>query len=335
MFDIIKKDFGKNSLLYTISNKNGFKVMLADVGASITGIYFPDKFGNSIEVAFGSDNIDFYSAKFKNGHMGATTGRVAGRTIGAKFLIDNIEYRLTANKGEDHTHGGVDGLSYVFYSSKIIDNNIIEFSYLSKDGEEGYPGNLDLKVRYTITEDNALIIDYYATTDKKTPVNIMNHSYFNLNGSGKINNHKIFIDAKYYLAEDENGITTGEIKKTENTIYDFSSLKYINDAIEKNNGIDNCYIFSSNDITKKRVEVLAEESGIGLEVYTTKPSILFYTANHLNNLEVRGQKLNSFEAFCLEAQYFSSALNYNHFPSIILDVNEEYRHRTIYKLFNF
>ena len=331
MFKSKKEDFGKNSFVYTLENSNGLKVKLAEVGASITGIFFKNKNNEETEVAFGSDDIEFYTDKAKNGHMGATVGRVAGRTMNAKFKIDDTEYNITPNKSPDHTHGGINGLSYVIYNSTQKKDNEVLFTYTSKDGEEGYPGNLNLIVKYTITEENELIIDYIATTDKPTPLNIMNHSYFNLNGSGKINEHEILIDAKYYLGDDENGITSGEILRTKNTNYDFTELKKIDEIIKSKNGCDNCFIFDDNDIKKQRVKVISRDSGISLEMFTTKPSVLFYTANYLNNLKVRNQTLNKHEAFCLEAQYFPCSLNFNHFPRIILYPDREYNHRTIYK----
>ena len=214
MFKSTKEDFGKNSYIYTLENDKGLKIKLAEIGASITGIFFKDKNGKEIETAFGSDDIEFYTDNSKNGHMGATVGRVAGRTIGAKFKIDDNEYNITPNKSPDHTHGGIKGLSYVTFNSIQKKDNEVVFSYVSKDGEEGYPGNLNLIVKYEITNENEIIIDYIATTDKPTPLNIMNHSYFNLNGGGKINNHEILIDADYYLADNENGITSGEILKS-------------------------------------------------------------------------------------------------------------------------
>lgn len=326
-----KEKFGENGFVYTLENKNGLKLKLADVGASITGIFFKNKKGDSIEVAFGSDDVSFYSAKAKNGHMGATVGRVAGKTLNSSFKIGDKEYKLNPNKAPHHTHGGVDGLSYVFFTSKQIADNKIEFHYLSKDGEEGYPGNLDLTVTYTLTENNEIIIDYKATTDKPTPLNVMNHSYFNLNGKGKINSHKISIDANYYLPENENGDSSGEILKVDNTPYDFRNMKEIDTIIKSKGGCDNCFVFDDNDIKKSRVKVVSEESLISLEVFTDMPSVLLYTANSLNNLQVRGQVLNKHEAFCLETQYFTLALNYNHFPSIILYPDREFKHITIYK----
>uniref|UniRef100_UPI003F4C968E aldose epimerase family protein n=1 Tax=Brachyspira catarrhinii TaxID=2528966 RepID=UPI003F4C968E len=330
MFRSKKEDFGKNSYIYTLENDKGLKVKLAEVGATITGIFFKDKEGKEVEVAFGSDDIEFYTDKAKNGHMGATVGRVAGRTLGAKFKIDDKEYNITANKAPDHTHGGTNGLSYVMYKSIQKKDNEVLFSYVSKDGEEGYPGNLNLIVKYTITDENEIIIDYIATTDKATPLNIMNHSYFNLNGGGNIKDHEMFIDAKYYLA-DENGITSGEILKTKNTPYDFTSLKKVDDIIKAKDGCDNCFIFDDNDINKQRVKILSRKTNIALEVFTTQPSVLFYTANHFNNFKVRDKILNRHEAFCLETQNLSCALNFNHFPNIILYPDREYNHRTIYK----
>ena len=330
MFRSKKEDFGKNSYVYTLENDKGLKVKLAEVGASITGIFFKDKNGKEVEVAFGSDDIEFYTDKANNGHMGATVGRVAGRTMGAKFTIDDKEYNVTPNKAPNHAHGGTNGLSYVIYNSTQKKDNEVLFSYLSKDGEEGYPGNLNLMVKYTITDENEIIIDYIATTDKATPLNVMNHSYFNLNGRGKINDHEMFIDAKYYLP-DENGMTSGEILKTKNTPYDFTVPKKIDEIIKAKDGCDNCFIFDDNDINKKRVRVFSEETGISLEVFTTMPSILLYTYNSLNSYKVRNQTLNKHEAFCLEAQYLSCSLNFNHFPSIILYPDREYNHRTIYK----
>lgn len=329
-----KEPFGNNALLYTLENRNGLKLKLTDIGASITGIFFKDNNSKEIEIAFGSDDPAFYNSA--NAHMGATVGRVAGRTIGGEFYIDGKKYELSKNKGSDHTHGGFKGLSYVIFQSAINakkeTEESITFSYLSKDKEEGYPGNLEVKATYTLNDKNEIIIEYTAKTDKATPVNIMNHAYFNLNGKGKIYGHEIFIDAPFYLPAGGNGITSGEILKTKNTLYDFTTSKLLGELIEKTGGYDNCFIFETSDINKKTARVYSKDTGIFLDLYTTMPSVLFYTANSLKNLQVRNQKLNGHEAFCLETQYFSCSLNYNHFPSIILMPDREFRHKTIYKV---
>lgn len=325
--------FGKDALLYTLDNKKGLTLKLTNIGASITGIFFRDKRGKDIQVSFGSDDPDFY--KTIPGYIGASVGRVCGRTINGEFYIDGKKYTLTKNDCKNHLHGGINGFSFKKFESKHIDlpnEASVSFSYKSKDKEEGYPGNLDITITYSLTDNNEIIITYHAKTDAPTPVNLTNHAYWNLNGKGKIYDHEVFIDAPFYLPIDDNCLSTGEVLKVKSTPFDFNKYKNIGKDIEKINGYDNCYAFSNSDISKLKARVYSIDTSIALEIFTTMPAVQFYTGNMLKNVNVRECVLNKHEAFCLETEYFPCSLNYKHFPNIILYPDREYHNKTIHKL---
>ncbi|WP_300370806.1 aldose epimerase family protein [Brachyspira sp.] len=336
------KNFGGGYLLYELKNKNGMILKLTDIGASITGVFFKDKNGNEVQAAFGSDAYSFYLEP--HDYIGASVGRVANRTIDSEFILDGKTYKLTKNdNGKHHLHGGAEGISFKKFDSKLLNNNSISFTYFSKEGEEGYPANVNIEIVYTLTDDNEILINYFADADAPTPLNFTNHAYWNLNGEGTIYEHDLFIDSSFYLPVTDECVSTGDILKTENTPFDFTKTKKIGADIEKTNGYDNCFIFNEknilsntnneeNNLNKLRASCYSENTGIYLELYTTKPAMHFYSGNMLNNRAVRNTVLNKHNAFCFETEFLPAAMNFPHFPSIIFDSNKSYNHKTIYKL---
>ena len=338
-----KEKFGETGFVYTLENKNGLKLKLADVGASITGIFFKNKKGDSIEVAFGSDDVSFYSAKAKNGHMGATVGRVAGKTLNSSFKIGDKEYKLNPNKAPHHTHGGVDGLSYVFFTSKQIADNKIEFHYLSKDGEEGYPGTLTIAVTYSLTPKNELVINYKATTDAPTILNPTSHSYFNLHGTNEFstNSHIMTIYADSFTPTDKGLIPTGEIVAVGGTPLDFRVPTAIGDRIDQDfeplvfaGGYDHNWVLNKPEpkALTLAAEVYEPRTGILMKILTDQPGMQFYSGNFMTgDLEgKRGNKNNYRSGIALETQNFPDAINQENFPSPILRPGEVYTQTCVY-----
>lgn len=336
------KNFGGGYLLYELKNKNGMMLKLTDIGASITGVFFKDKNDNEVQVSFGSDDYSFYLNP--HDYIGASVGRIANRTINAEFMLDGKTYQLTKNDNlKHHLHGGTEGISFKKFDSKLLNSNSISFTYFSNEGEEGYPANINIEIVYTLTDDNEILINYFADTDIPTPLNFTNHAYWNLNGEGTIYEHNLFIDSLFYLPITDECVSTGEILKTENTPFDFTKIKKIGADIEKSGGYDNCFIFNEknilsytdereNNLNKLRALCYSENTGIVLELYTTKPAMHFYSGNMLNNRKVRNTVLNKHNAFCFETEFLPCAVNFPHFPSIIFDSAKSYNHKTIYKL---
>ncbi len=334
------KNFGNGYLLYELKNKNGMILKLTDIGASITGVFFRDKNGNEIQASFGSDDYSFYLKP--HDYIGASVGRVANRTINAEFSLDGIAYKLSKNDGvRHHLHGGIEGISFKKFDSKVLGGNLVSFTYFSKDGEDGYPANVNIEIIYSLTDDNEILINYFADADAPSPLNFTNHAYWNLNGEGIIYDHDLFIDSSFYLPVTDECISTGEILKTENTPFDFNNTKKIGADIEEAKGYDNCFIFNEKNIlsnnkednfNKLRASCYSENTGIYLELYTTKPAMHFYSGNMLDNRAVRNTVLNKHNAFCFETEFLPSSMNFPHFPSIIFDSDKNYNHKTMYKL---
>lgn len=313
---------------FEIKNKNNMILKLTNIGASIAGVFFNDKNNNQIQVSFGSDDINFYLNP--HDYIGASVGIVANRIINAEFEIENKKYTLSKNdNNKHHLHGGVDGISNKIFDYKKINENSILFTYLSEKGE--YPANINISIEYTLTDENDIIIKYNAKADSKTPINLTNHAYWNLNGEGNIYSHNIFIDANYFLPTTNEYVPNGEVLKTKNTEFDFTIKKDLKN-IENKDLYDHCFIFESSNINKLRASAYSSITGITLELYTTKPAMHFYTGNFLDNREVRNTILNKHNAFCFETEYLPASVNFNHFPSIIFDEKKEYNEITIYKL---
>jgi aldose 1-epimerase len=344
----IKNNFGtlnrKAVYLYTIKNSNGMVAKITNYGSTLVSLKVPDIKGDFDDVVLGYDKLEDY-LKY-NCFLGATIGRFANRIENSNFELNGIQYNLAKNDGQNHLHGGIVGFDKVVWEEESQNEELsdsIEFSYLSIDGEEGYPGNLNTRVRYTITEENELKIEYYAISDKDTLVNLTNHSYFNLSGqgSGDVLKHKIMINAEKFTKNDKYSIPTGEIAEVNNTPMDFRKLTYIGENISSSyeqivfgNGYDHNWIINnSGEELEKAAEVYDEKSGRVMEVYTTKPGIQFYTANYLEGSEPGkdGATYIKRGALCLETQYFPNSVKYKNFPTPILKAKQMYEHCTIYK----
>ena len=326
---------GETITRYLIKEENGISVGIINYGASITNIFVPDKNGELIDVVLGFTNLDGY-IEAENIYMGSICGRYANRIANGKFTIYNEEFHLQKNDGENTLHGGNKGLDKVIWEANILaSNNAVEFTYTSKNGEEGFPGNLIIRVRYSICK-QALHIDYTATTDKATPVNLTSHCYFNLSGGKEENifNHELKLNANRYLEVNSTSIPTGELLEVKNTDYDFTELKLIGDLHQLQCKYDHTWVINESQDKLVNVATLRyKESGIEMNVSSTAPGIHFYSGNFLNNnlintkLPIGYQK---FAGLCLEAQHFPDSPNQPSFPNTILKPGEEYSQKTIY-----
>jgi aldose 1-epimerase len=338
-----KSDFGKlpdgsTAHLFTLRNAKGMTVKVTDYGLIITEILVPDRNGKIGDVVLGFDNLDQYL----KGHpfFGAIAGRYANRIAKGKFSLDGKEYTLATNNGKNHLHGGKVGFDKKLWAASDVsseNNAAIEFKYTSKDMEEGYPGNLSLEVRYLLTDDNELIIDYSATTDKKTVINVTNHSYFNLAGSGDVKDHEIQIEADQFTPVDAELIPTGEIKSVKGTPLDFTSPHKIGERMEQTGlgGYDHNFVLRGGVTDKPRLAARASESKTGrmLEVNTTEPGIQLYTGINLNGslTGVGGVNYGKSAGFCLETQHYPDSPNNPSFPSVVLEPGKKFHSTTSFK----
>ena len=334
---------GKKIYIYTLKNSNGMETEICTYGGTVVSSIVPDKNGEFHDVILGYDNLESYLKGDK--YFGALIGRFGNRIQYGKFTLNGEDYTLAQNNGENHLHGGSQGFDKVVWDSKIVESetNTLELSYFSADGEEGYPGNLKVTVNYVLTEDNALEINYLATTDKDTIVNLTNHAYFNLSGhsSGDILNHKLMINADKFTVNDKFSIPTGEIKEVAGTPMDFRTLTTIGKNINSEynqiifgKGYDHNWVLNTNGSdTLKAAQAINKNTGIVMDVYTTTPGIQFYSGNFLDGSDIGKDNAiyNIRNGFCLETQYFPNSINCNSFKSPILKAGEEYKHKTIYK----
>ncbi len=333
---------GKQVDLFILKNKNGCEARITNYGAKLVSLTMPDRDGELADVVLGYETLEGYI----NGSpsMGATQGRFANRIAGAQFVLNGITYHLTANNGRNSIHGGDKGFRKVVWDATPIstpDGEALELTYLSKDGEEGYPGNLQVKVVYTLTNENELKIDYTATTDKPTVLNLTHHSFFNLAGAGEgdILDHIIQINGNYFLPTDSEMIPTGEIRNVKGTPMDFTTPRRIGERINADDeqlkfagGYDHCWVLGDPGKLKLAATVFEPKSGRVMEVYTTEPGLQFYTGNSLKNEKGKEGKIyQSRYGFCLEAQHYPDSPNKPHFPSTVLNPGEVYRQTTIYK----
>ena len=345
---IEKKIFGtmpndEEVYIYSLKNSSGMEIEICTYGGTIISSMVPDKNGEFHDVILGYDNLESYLKGDK--YFGALIGRFGNRIQYGKFNLNGKEYTLAQNDGKNHLHGGPQGFDKVIWDSKIVDSetNTLELSYFSADGEEGYPGNLKVTVNYVLTEDNALEINYLATTDKDTIINLTNHAYFNLSGhsSGDVLNHKLMINADKFTVNDKFSIPTGEIKDVNGTPMDFRTLtpigKNINSDYEQiifGKGYDHNWVLNTNGSdTLKAAQAINENTGIVMDVYTTTPGIQFYSGNFLDGSDTGKNKVmyNMRNGFCLETQFFPNSINCRAFESPILKAGEEYNHKTVYK----
>jgi aldose 1-epimerase len=329
--------------LYTLTNRNGMQVTITNYGGRVVSVLAPDRHGKVADVVLGFDHLDGYLGN--NPFFGALAGRYANRIAKAKFKLGGVEYKLAQNDGPNTLHGGVRGFDKRLWTARSSSQNppAVELTYVSADGEEGYPGKLTSIVTYTLTDTNELKIDYTATTDKDTVLNLTNHSYFNLagEGSGDILKHEIMINADRFTPVNDTLIPTGELRKVEGTPFDFRKVTAIGARIEADDeqinfgrGYDHNFVLNrtGHGLTLA-ARVTDPGSGRVLEVLTTQPGMQFYTGNFLDG-SVHGKGGKTYprrSAFCLETQHFPDSPNQPKFPTAELKPGETYHQTTIYK----
>ena len=345
--EVLKEDFGttpdgEKVEQYTLQNESGMEVKIITYGGRITSLTAPDAEGNYEDVVLGFNSLDQYLED--NPFFGALIGRFGNRIANGKFSLDGEEYTLAQNDGQNHLHGGEKGFDKVIWSVEEAGAKMLRLSYISGDMEEGYPGRLETIVTYTLNDDNSLDVDYEATTDKKTVVNLTQHAYFNLSGdfSESILDHEIKINADQYLPVTENLIPTGELQDVENTPFDFREPKQVGEEIDAGNeqlkragGYDHNWVLNEQD-SGMRFAASAHhpESGRFMEVHTNEPGIQFYSGNFLDGtlpLQYGDGNYEKRSGFCLETQHYPDSPNQENFPSVVLEPGQTYTSKTSFK----
>ncbi len=332
---------GKQTNLYVLKNGN-MQVSITNYGARVVSIIVPDKNGNPTDVAVGYDAVKPY-AQGSDTYFGAVVGRYGNRIAKGKFTLDGKQYKLATNNGANHLHGGKKGFSREVWDAQQQNDSTVVLTYISKNGEEGYPGNLTSKVTYTVLSNDKLKIAYEATTDKSTVLNLTNHTYFNLNGqgSGTILDHTVMINADKFTPVDSTLIPTGKLQSVKGTQLDFT-MPYaigtrINDSSDQQvkfgHGYDHNFVLNTNgNINSKAAEVVGNQSGIVMDVYTLQPGLQFYTGNFMDGSHtIKGNKKDDYRnAFCMETQHYPDSPNQPNFPSSKLKPGEKYQSTTVY-----
>lgn len=345
---ITKKPFGKigdkDIHLYTLENGNGLKAEIINYGGIIVSLYTPDRNGNLADITLGFDNLEDYVQR--NPFFGAIIGRHANRLEDASFTLNGVFYQLNRNEGRNQLHGGLEGFDKKIWEAEITKEDgqeSLRLRYISPDMEENYPGNLDVTVTYTLNDNNELVIDYRAVSDKDTVVNLTNHAYFNLSGhdSGTIHHHQLMINAKRFTPISDEWLPTGEIREVAGTPFDFTEMRTIGKGLQEctddeqmryGSGYDHNFVLDvSGKAPEKAAELYDPSTGRFMEVYTTKPGVQFYTGNHLDVKGKGSAVYRKHSGLCLETQYFPNSMKHRHFPSPILRAGETYHHVTIYK----
>jgi aldose 1-epimerase len=332
---------GKDIYLLTLTNKQGNVIRLINYGAKINWIEVPDKEGKKENITFGYDTFEQTAAGDMS--FGSIVGRYANRIANGKFILDGIEYNLPKNNGPNTLHGGPQGWHSVVWNTEVLQESklpAVKFTYHSPDMEMGFPGNVDAEVIYTWTDNNEIVMDYKATTDKKTVINMTNHAYFNLHGAGNgdILDHLLTLNASYFTPVDSVMIPTGELRAVEGTPFDFRKPHTIGERLGENydqlivgRGYDHNYILDNKE--EVDAKVYEPVSGRVLEIITDQPGLQFYGGNFLNGTQTgHGGKVYNFRTgFCLESGHYPDSPNHPDFPSTVLNPGETYKTRTIYR----
>lgn len=332
--------------LYTLKNAAGMTVKVTNYGAIITSIVVPDRNGKMSDITLGYNRVEDYINAVDRPYFGAIVGRYGNRIAKGKFSLNGQSYVLAANNGENHLHGGIIGFDKVVWTAKPIGNMAIELTYRAKDKEEGYPGNVNIQVTYSITDQNELKVDYQATTDKATPINLTQHAYFNLKGEGEgdILGHELMIAADKFTPVDPTLIPTGEVAPVQGTPLDFTSSKPIGRDIASDHqqmkfggGFDHNFVINRSSPTDTSMQLAARvyepTTGRTLEVTTTEPGMQFYCGNFLDG-RLKGKSGKAYVhrgGFCLETQHFPDSPNQPTFPTCILQPGKTFRSTTIFR----
>ncbi len=345
--NITKQPFGKTAGgtpvdLYTLTNDNNLEAKITNYGGVVVSLVVPDQGGHLDDIVLGLDTLEDYASK--SPYFGCITGRYANRIANAKFTLDGVEYTLAQNNGDNHLHGGLKGFDKVVWTAEEIQSNNgvgLKLSYTSPDGEENYPGTLEVIVTYTLTNEDELRIDYQATTDKDTIVNLTNHTYFNLKGagSGDILDHELMLNADRFTPIDDTLIPTGELRSVAGTPLDFRQMTTIGDRIDEDDeqldfagGYDHNWVLNTNGTLTLAARVEESTSGRAIDVYTTEPGIQFYSGNFLSEITGKeGKTYRKRDGLCLETQHFPDSPNKPQFPSTVLKPGETYQTTTIYQ----
>ena len=333
---------GKQTHLYTLTNKNNMEVCITNFGGRIVSVNLPDKGGVPRDVVLAFDNIDDYQNNASD--FGASIGRYANRIAGAKFELEGTTYDLLANDGDNCLHGGPKGWQYKVFEGKQLNEQLVQLSLDSPDGDMNFPGNVQVQVTFTLTDDDAIDIKYSATTDKATVINMTNHSYFNLSGdpTKDITDHLLYVNADNFTPVNAKLIPLGNIDSVKDTPMDFTTPKPIGQDINQTgfeqvklgNGFDHNWVLNTNgDITQLAAKATCPTTGISVEVYTNEPGIQVYTGNFLNGKVIgkHGIAYNQRTAVCLETQHFPDSPNQRQFPSVVLLPGQTYNSECIYK----
>lgn len=332
---------GQPVTLFTVKNNNGFEVACINYGCIITKLLAPDRDGNIENIVLGFDCIEPYVS---NTHfLGAVVGRFAGRIQNGKFSLEGQDYQVRPNDNQHHLHGGQKGFSHVLWDAQVMEQEhevTIAFSYVSPDGEEGYPGNLKMNVHYTISRNhNKLVIDYSGISDKTTVLNVTNHTYFNLSGNLKrdILDHELTMNSDYFLELDDELLPTGECVAVDHSVFDFRKGRKVREGVASNHpqtilaakGYDHPFLLPKGQ--ESEIVVVDHESGRKLVVETTEPMVVLYTGNKLDGPDsITGVKLRNYLGLCLETQRPPDSLRHPHFPSSIIQAGEAYQAQTTY-----
>lgn len=340
----LPKDFegklnNKNTHLITLTNRAGMQIALTDYGARLVSALVPDKNGDLIDVILGFDSIQDYLSAVEPYH-GATAGRYCNRIAKGKFSLEGKEYTLAQNNGTNSLHGGIEGFHTRVWDRQVSFNKLVNFYYVSPDGEEGFPGELKTTVTYELTNFNEIIIRFRAISDAPTVLNLTNHAYFNLNGEGNgdVLNHEITIRSEEFLPLDEDQIPTGEVFSVEGTAFDFRQPKLLatdinsqEEQIQVASGYDHSFI-NNQPISEPIAKAFSKETGIELQVFTNEPCIHLYSGNFLSDDEGKsGRKYLRYGGFCFEAQHYPDSPNQLEFPSVRLDPGDVFESEVRYK----
>ncbi|MDR2469077.1 MAG: galactose mutarotase [Tannerella sp.] len=339
--DFVSEVAGKQTALYVLKNTKGMEVCITNYGGRIVSVMVPDRNGRMADVVLGYDNIADYLAS--DGNFGALIGRYGNRIAQGLFVLEGKEYRLPQNNNGNCLHGGPKGFHVQIWDAVQTDGHTLELTYLSKDGEAGFPGNLNVKVTYSVTDNNALDIRYEATTDKPTIVNLTNHSYFNLSGASgsQITDHRIQINADRYTEVDSLLIPTSKLPSVDGTPMDLRKLTVIGNGIDSpfgqialGGGYDHNWVLNTaGNLTQVAAQVVSPVSGIKMEVLTNEPGVQFYAGNFMSGTEKGkfGVVYPHRGALCLETQHYPDSPNQPAFPSTLLRPGEKYVSRCIYR----
>jgi len=347
--DVNKQGFGRTEdgtmvELYVLSNDNGMEAAIATYGGILVRLSTPDRNGRPADIVLGFDTLDGYL----KGHpyFGSIVGRYGNRIARGRFTLNGIEYKLATNNGQNHLHGGLKGFDKAVWEAREVSGpggEGVELSHFSKDGDEGYPGNLSVKVTYTLNDRNELAIDYLATTDRDTVVNLTNHTYFNLAGQGEgdILAHELMLLASRFTPVDKGLIPTGELRSVKGTPFDFTKPAPIgarigqdDEQLQFGSGYDHNFVLDhAGGALAKAAEVREPKTGRVVEVWTTEPGVQFYSGNFLDgSLTGKGGKVyRKRYGFCLETQHFPDSPNRPEFPSVVLKAGGVFRTKTVWK----